>query len=311
MYQQTSLTLIKLKLQQNSYQALFCLIFLALTQTSLCADTPPNTSGKTKHKTNIYTFGPGIHEVDKIVLYRAHGIIEGAGKGVTILKVKRGLNALGPNPIIRNLTIVGSGKDTGILLSNSWSAVIQDVEIENYETGIKIELSTEGRIRAGGKTLNRWPSAMTKDTHWGSRVTLTEIRGVEITGPGNGIVLENKLKKTRKYNYWKPTNENRQGEFINATTIFGGHIGVNGTAIKIGDGVYSTKIFGTYLDISPAGGIVMDYGARGLVLVGASLDLNTAARKEKTPRIVAPSRARKSIQITGTTPVDFYIHYTH
>lgn len=262
-----------------------------------------------KGKTEIHQFGPGIHEVDKIVLERAHGLIEGAGKGVTILKVKDGIMAMAPEPIIRNLTVVGQGKGIGILLSNTWSAKIQDVEVENYGVGIKVMLSTDGRKKAGGKTLNHWPGAMTKGKHWGSRVTLTEIRSVEITGPGDGIRLVNTLKNTINTNYWRPTNENRQGEFINATTIFGGHIGVKGTAIKIGDGVYSTKVFGTYIDISPAGGIEMEYGSRGLVLVGVSLDLNSAARKAKTPRLVVPRKARESIQMMGVTPRKFEIEY--
>jgi len=257
----------------------------------------------------IYRFGPGVHEVDSIVLEQAHGLIEGAGRGVTILKIKDGLKAIAPEIIIRNLTIVGEGKGTGIQLSNTWSAKIQDVEIENYMTGIKLELSDEGRKLAGGKTLNHWPGALTQGKHWGSRVTLTEIRGVEIIGPGDGIVLENKLKSSNNSNYWKPTNDKLPGEFITATTVWGGHIGVKGKGIIIGDGVYSTKLIGTYLDVSAKGGIEMEFGSRGLTLIGVSLDLNSAARKVKAPRILAPRKARKSIQVIGSTPKDFEIDY--
>ena len=265
------------------------------------------SSGTIEDGREIVHFGPGVHELSRIVLERPHALLEGDGPGVTVLKLREGVLARAPNPVIRNLTLVGSGSGTGLRLANTWSARIDNVEIENYGTGIKLELSKEGRERAGGKTLTMWPGALTEGNHWGSRVTLTDIRGVNITGRGDGIVLENQLKKTNKDNYWKATNEGKPGEFINATTIWGGHIAVQGRSVVIGDGVGSTKIVGTYLDISPNGGIVMQYGARGLTLVGVSLDLNSAARKASASRLKIPARARKTVQLIGASPPEFKI----
>lgn len=260
-------------------------------------------------KTEIYRFGAGVHDVSKLVLERPHAVIEGEGIGVTILYVRAGILAKAPEPVIRDLTIVGKGLGIGIHLTNSWSAKIENVEIENFRIGIKFELSKEGRELAGGETLNHWPSANTKGEHWGSRVSLSYVRNVEIIGPGDGIVFENTLKHTTQKNYWRATDEKRNGEFINATTIWGGHIAVNGVGVLIGDGVGSTKIFGTYIDVSPAGGIIMEYGATGLTLIGATLDLNSAATKARAPRVVVPRRAKNTIQLIGVSPNDFDITY--
>lgn len=260
-------------------------------------------------KNEIYHFGPGVHDVTRIVLERPHALVEGDGIGVTILNIREGILAKAPEPTIRNLTIIGKGLGTGIYLSNTWSAKIENVEIENFRIGIKLELSEEGRELAGGSTLNKWPGANTKGKHWGSRISLSDIRNVEITGGGEGIVFENSLKHTTNKNYWYSTDEKRNGEFMNATTIWGGHIAVRGRGIVIGEGVGSTKIFGTYIDVSPAGGIVMEYGARGLTLIGATLDLNSAARKAKASRVTVPRRAKKSIQLIGVSPRDFRVTY--
>ena len=268
-----------------------------------------NSAELKKPVTEIYRFEAGTHNVSRLVLEKPHALIEGAGMGVTILNISGGILAKAPEPIIRNLTIIGEGLGTGIHLTNTWSAKIENVEIENFRTGIKFELSEEGRNLAGGKTLNQWPSATTHANHWGSRISLSDVRNVEIMGPGDGIVFKNSLKHTTHKNYWQATDEKRNGEFMNATTIWGGHIGVQGVGVRIGDGVGSTKIFGTYIDVSPAGGIVMEYGARGLTLIGGALDLNSAARKVKASRVTVPRRAKNTIQLIGVTPSDFDVTY--
>ncbi len=270
---------------------------LLLSNTAYATDEI-DTNGNSDEEREVYNFGPGVHVIDDIVLSKPHALVKGAGPGVTILLIKGGIKARAANPVIKDLTIIGKSKGIGIHLSNTWRAIIQDVKIEDFAIGIKFELSSNGREQAGGKTLSHWPSSLTKG-NWGSRVTLSEVRGIEITGPGRGIVFENQLKKTNKSNYWKPTDDRRPGEFINATTIWGGHIAVKGTAIYIGDGVYGTKMYDTYIDVSPEGGIIMEYGARGLTLVGVTLDPNTAARKAKTPRIIIPKKARSSVIIQG------------
>ena len=120
--------------------------------------------------------------MDRIVLDQPHALLEGAGRGITIVRVPGGIMATAPEPVIRNLTIVGNGTGVGLTLRNVWTARVDDVEIESFGTGIRIELTKDGRTRAGGKTLNGWPGAFTVGSHWGSRVTLTELRGVEIIG---------------------------------------------------------------------------------------------------------------------------------
>ena len=140
-------------------------------------------------------------------------------------------------------------------------------------------------------------------SHWGSRVTLTELRGVEIIGNGDGIVLANELKdSTVQGKYWKATNEGLNGEFFTGTTIWGGHIYVQGRALVIGDGVWVTTVVGTYLDIGPGGGVVMEYGAQWLRLINANLDLSPAAKRAKAPKISAASKKEaKSIKFVGTS----------
>ena len=297
---------IRLNLLYFIYLAKITLLtVICVTVQSVSAAGASNEKDKDK---TIYSYGPGVHYIDSLVLDKKHSVVEGVAPGATILKVKKGIHFKAANPVIRNLTIVGEGDGIGILLENTWTARIQDVEVENYKTGIKFELTGHGREVAGGKTMNLWPGALTSG-QWGSRTTLSELRNVEITGPGNGIVFENKLKTSTKKNYWKPTNDRKAGEFINATTIWGGHIGVRGKAVVIGDGVYATKMFGTYIDVSAAGGIFMEYGARGLLLVGVALDLNSAARKVKAERLVVPKRAKKSVTLLGVSPKKFDIKY--
>lgn len=275
----------------------------------LVVSSPIKSAELKKPVTEIYRFEAGTHNISRLVLEKPHALIEGEGMGVTILNINEGILAKAPEPIIRNLTIIGKGLGTGIHLTNTWSAKIENVEIENFRNGIKFELSKEGRELAGGKTLNQWPGASTHGDHWGSRISLSNVRNVEIVGPGDGIVFKNSLKHTTHKNYWKATDEKRNGEFMNATTIWGGHIGVQGVGIRIGDGVNSTKIFGTYIDVSPAGGIVMEYGAKGLTVIGATLDLNSAARKAKTSRLTVPRRLKNTIQLIGVSPRNFDVTY--
>ncbi len=267
---------------------------------------PPATQSKElerDHERQIIRFGPGVHDIERIVLDTPHALLEGAGRGVTIVKVPGGVIATAPEPVIRDLTIVGNGAGVGLTLRDVWTARVDDVEIESFGTGIRVELTQDGRMRAGGKTLKGWPGALTSGNHWGSRVTLTELRGVEIIGDGDGIVLVNELKDSTVWGkYWKATNEGLNGEFFTGTTIWGGHIFVQGRALVIGDGVWVTTVFGTYFDIGPGGGIVMEYGARWLRLINANFDLSTAARRAKTPKISAASKEEaKSIMFVGTS----------
>lgn len=250
----------------------------------------------------VIRFGPGVHYVDQIVLDKAHALLEGAGRGVTIVRAPGGIIATAPEPVIRDLTIVGNGTGVGLTLRDVWTARVDDVEIESFGTGIRIELTQEGRMRAGGKTLRGWPGAATPGNHWGSRVTLTELRGIEIIGNGDGIVLVNKLKdSTVQGKYWKSTNEGLNGEFFTATTIWGGHIYVQGRGIVIGDGVHGTKIIGTYVDVGPGGGIVIEYGAIQVKLIGVTLDLSYMARQSKTAKIRISRRVVQTLEIMSTS----------
>lgn len=207
---------------------------------------------------------------------------------------------MGPNSIIRNVTIIGRGSGVGLLLRDTWSASIENVEIENFQTGLLVELTDEGRRRAGGRTMNGWPSALTGGDHWGSRVTLTSIRNLEVTGPGDGIVLVNRLKSSKTGNFSAATDQRLPGEFFTGTTIWGGHIYVQGRAVTIGDGVWSTKLIGTYIDISGGGGIDVKYGAQWVNLVAVNLDRNPAAREKNLPKITVSSRSRNTLQIVAS-----------
>ena len=280
------------------------LVYCVLAGTfALAMVWPPAAQSKEledDHERQIIRFGPGVHDIERIVLDSPHALLEGAGRGVTIIKVPGGVIATAPEPVIRDLTIVGNGTGVGLTLRDVWTARVDDLEIESFGTGIRIELTQDGRMRAGGKTLNGWPGALTPGNHWGSRVTLSELRGVEIIGDGDGIVLVNELKdSTVRGKYWKSTNEELHGEFFTATTIWGGHIYVQGRAIVIGDGVNGTKIIGTYVDIGPGGGIMMEYGARGLSLNAVSLDLSSRARKQGTPKMRVSRRAFKTLNIVA------------
>lgn len=261
-----------------------------------------NAHAENDFNDSVIQYGAGVHVVDRIVLSSPNSLLEGLGPGITVLKCKQGVWANSTNPIIRNLTIVGEGDGVGLHLENTWSARITDVEIENYSVGLKIELSKLGREMAGGKTLNHWPGSLTKG-NWGSRVTLTEIRGIEVTGPGDGIVLLNSLKtESDGKKYWRSTDDSKPGEFINTTTFWGGHIAVGGRGMVIGNGVSKTRLFGTYIDVSPRGGVIMESGSRGLLLDSVNLDLNYEARKHKAPRILAPLRESKTIMMKSVLP---------
>lgn len=212
----------------------------------------------------------------------------------------RGVRAIGPDCIVRDLTIVGEGTGVGLLLQDSWSASVENVEIENFQTGIAVELSSNGRRLAGGPTMNGWPGALTRGRHWGSRVTLTNIRNVEITGPGDGIVLRNLLKNSAIGDFNAPTNDRLIGEFFTGTTIWGGHIKVDGTALIVGDGVWNTKVIGAYIDVGAGGGVIVEHGARWLNLIGTNLDLSSTARAKGTPKIRASQRSVDTILIEAS-----------
>lgn len=285
--------------KNHSYcYSVFNLVFiLFVASTSVSSAESLNVS----NDAGVIKFGPGVHYVNEIVMDKPHMLLEGVGRGITILVMNGGVTANAPDPIIRNLTIVGKGTGIGLRLIDVWAATVENVAIENFKEGLRLELTKKGRALAGGVTKNGWPSSYSKGEHfWGSRVTRTDIRNVHISGDGDGIVLKNHLKNSKKGSYWKPTQDNLHGEFFSATTIWGGHIAVKGRSVFVGDGVWSTKIIGTYMDIAPAGGIEMEYGAFKLTLIGVSLELNSAARKSKAPKILATRKGAKSIEIVGS-----------
>ncbi len=113
-----------------------------------CADVAGAAPGAERQ---IIRFGPGVHDVERIVLDQTHALLEGAGRGVTIVRVPGGIIATAPEPVIRDLTIVGNGTGVGLTLRDVWTARVDDIEIESYGTGIVIELTTEGVKKAGGK----------------------------------------------------------------------------------------------------------------------------------------------------------------
>ncbi len=238
----------------------------------------------------IIRLGAGVYNLDSVLIDFPNCVLEGEGKGITVLVVPNGIVCTSSNPVVRNLTIVGSSQGVGLYLQNTWSAQVNNVSIESFAVGVKLELNEVGRERAGA-TLRGWPSVLTSG-QWGSRVTLTEFRGVDISGNGDGFVFHNLLEKG---------NHGLPGEFFTATTIWGGHIVVNGRAVFIGNNVWNTKIIGTYIDIGPSGGIFMDSEAQWLDLVGVSLDLNYAARKIEAPKVfVASRKALKSLKYVAT-----------
>lgn len=240
----------------------------------------------------VIRLGPGVHDMERIVLDQTHALLEGAGRGVTIVRLPGGIIATAPEPVIRNLTIVGNGTGVGLTLRDVWTARVDDIEIESYGTGIVIELTTEGVKKAGGKTQRRWPGALTPG-HWGSRVTLTEMRGVEVVGKGDGIVLRNLLPQG---------NKGKAGEFFTATTIWGGHIIVEGHSFIIGDGVNNTKLIGTLIDAGKKDVIVMEGKARWLTLIGVAIDL-TKKKKQRTGAnklVVMSNKAARTIRYFAT-----------
>lgn len=239
----------------------------------------------------VVRFGPGVHRVGRIHLTSPHAVLEGAGRGVTILVAPEGVVCDAANPIVRDLTLVGDGSGIGLLLQNTWSAQVQNVSIESYALGVRLELN-DGGGNKGDRTLRRWPTALSSG-HWGSRVTLTEFREVHITGDGDGLVFSNTLPSG---------NKGAAGEFFTATTLWGGHVAVQGTAILIGDHVWNTKVIGTYIDVGFGGGIIMDPASWDLTLIGVSLDVNSAARESGAHKVTAGSqRALKSITAVATT----------
>ena len=250
-------------------------------------------------RNNQIELGPGVYKFDRIVLEGLHATLRGAGRGVTTVYLKEGVVASYPEPVVENISLVGDGSGIGIRFTNTWSGHIERVEVENFRESVRIELTDEGREMAGGATLNGWPSAGSKAKHWGSRVTLTSIRDLEATGKGDGVVLRNFLKNSRKGRYYSPTQDKRAGEFFTATTIWGGHIYVQGRALDIGDGVATTKVIGSYIDIGLGGGIFMDYGARNLTLIGVSLDLSAKRREAGASILTIPKRSKDSVRIVG------------
>jgi hypothetical protein len=74
------------------------------------------------------------------------------------------------------------------------------------------------------------------------------------------------------------------------TTIWGGHIYVQGRALDIGDGVATTKVRGTYIDVGRGNGVFMSYGGRNLTMVGISLDLSPMAKKAGAKKLTVSKR---------------------
>ncbi len=265
---------------------IICIVILFLNLSNVHA----SDTGK------IYSFGAGVFEVDSIIMDTPHSLLEGKGRGITILKVKNGVLATAPEPVIRDLTLIGEGKNTGITLKNTWTANVENIEIENYETGMKVILDDAGHKEAGGKTYKKWPGALAEGKHWGSRVTLTDIRNVEIVGDGDGVLLDNRLPNG---------NNGTQGQFFTATTIWGGHIYVSGNALIVGDNVWNTMVIGTFIDVRNNGmrkndAIIMKKKAWKLDLIGVTIDLSKKKRKVTgAEKIVAKShRSANSVNVS-------------
>ncbi len=258
---------------------------------SLLSGTVAGGSTNEPEPRQVIRLGSGVQQLSNIILSGPNALLIGAGKGITILVAPDGVLCTGTNPIIRDLTIVGSGRGVGITLRNTWSAQIQDVAVESFATGIRLELNEEGRKQAG-VTQRGWPSALTP-AHWGSRMTLTALRDIDITGQGDGLVM---------YNLLTDGNRGIPGEFFTATTLWGGHIAVQGRAVVVGDNVWNTTFIGTYLDIGPGGGIYMDEKSWDLRLIGVVLDLSSSRRKAGVNKVFAAShKAAKSITYVATT----------
>ncbi len=245
-------------------------------------------------------YGRGIHVLSEpLVFDSVWSSLEGVGKGQTILMVP-GVICRYTNPRIRGVTIVGPGTGTGLRLQNTWSAYVDDVSIENFGTALVLEVTEAGRAKTNtGITQKGWPSAETPGP-WGSRVTLTRFRDVDMLGPGLGLVLQNLLPSG---------NSGLAGEFFTATNFYGGHIAVQGQAVTIGDYVWNTTFSNTYIDITPGGGIHLKAQAWDVHLMGCYLDKNSAARAAGTPKITAvtPGRGGGSIRLTScmeTTSAD-------
>ncbi len=248
-------------------------------------------------------YGPGVHVLGEPLIFDSvWSSLEGAGRGHTVLVVP-GVICRYTNPRIRGVSIVGPGSGVGLLLENTWSAVVDDVAIENFGTALVLQVTEAGRYKTPtGSTQRKWPTAATPQP-WGSRVTLTRFRDVELTGPGDGLVLNNLLPQG---------NSGLAGEFFTATTFTGGHIAVQGQAVTVGDYVWNTAFDTTYFDIAPGGGVALKAQAWDVHLMGCYLDRNSSARAAGTPKItaVSPGRGGGSIRLTScmeTTAADIVL----
>ena len=238
------------------------------------------------------SYGPGVHILTEPLIFNSvWDELEGAGKWHTILKCPAGVVCSYSNPRIRGVTIEGNGNGIGLYLQNTWSARIEDVSIENFATGIILEVNEAGRTRTpSGVTQPKWPYGSVSNP-WGSRVTLTTFRDVDLIGPGAGYVLRNLLPSG---------NSGLGGEFFTATHIDRGHIVVPGAAIAVGDYVWNTTIAHVYIDMGIGSGVVLEPQAWDVHLLDCHIDKTFAARQVNTPKMIAKSsRAYNSIRLTS------------
>ncbi len=236
-------------------------------------------ASRTAHAEVLY-YPAGKHRLAKIKSSEDHFAIRGDGSGITVLYVPGGITLSGRDPRISGITLIGSGRGTGITLKNSYRALVEDVEIQGYELGL-LSLCEYGHRQ----WLHTYRDLYVYEGPDGNKKTYNpNIRGVELIYKGD------KTESGR----WK-----KGGGFSNTHTFFGGRIVTPGTPLLI-DGPTATNLYGTYVDM-PLMPIRMTKRSAGLQLFGVYLDQSTIAKKKKMPVLILENPKLNRVKIFGQT----------
>ena len=213
----------------------------------------------------VFNFPEGKHFLKNIISSDDNVLIKGEGSGISILYIPEGIYLSGKEPRIKDITLIGSGSNTGITLKNNYRVLIENVEIQNYALGLKSICENGSR-----QWLHTYRDLYVYEGINGFKPpSKHKMRGIELIYSG---------KKTVDAK-WK-----KDGGFSIAHTFWGGRIATRGTPLLI-DGPHATSLYGMYIDISDEP-LRMTKRSRGLQLFGTYLDRNTRARKNKVPIII-------------------------
>lgn len=226
----------------------------------------------------VHYFRAGVHEIEEIRVSDDHVAIKGEGSGITILHVKKGITITGKEPRISGFSLIGNGEGTGIVLKNTYRAIINDVEIQNYSLGL-LSICEFGHRQ----WLHTYRDLYIYEGENGNlRSYNPKIRGVELRYSGEKSSTGGWLQG---------------GGFSNTHTFFGGRIAVPGTPLLI-DGPTATKFFGTYIDM-PLEPIRITERSAGLQLFGVHLDQSAVAKKKKKPVLILENPKFNRVKIFG------------